>query len=228
MYVHTCLEYTCVLRPPGYIKYLLYCLLYMYIYNFWKLFLSVFVLPEYLCTICMQCPWRPEEGSRSTGPGVTDGLDLQWRWMLEELQRVLTHLWGFCSSGREASGAAGPARHLIFWDSHLSLRMSVLFTNLPVSIPNTGFEAHVATPRFYVGAKDLNSRHPMFTADVLTHWATSQTPQVLLSFWDRVLLSDPGRPWIYDSYERPCLDGDDDDECVCVYVGWLSCSVLCN
>lgn len=42
-----------------------------------------------LCIICVQCPWRPEEGIRNHGIGVIDGCELpgvHWDWNLGALE----------------------------------------------------------------------------------------------------------------------------------------------
>ena len=56
----------------------------------------MFCLYVYLCTMCMECPHRPEEDAGSPGTGVTDGYEpWSWRWELNpglcKSSSALTH-----------------------------------------------------------------------------------------------------------------------------------------
>lgn len=45
-----------------------------FIYYFY--FICVCVLPAYICTVCVQCLWRPEEGIGYCGTGLNDSCEL--------------------------------------------------------------------------------------------------------------------------------------------------------
>lgn len=61
--------------------------------------LSVY-LPACLCTSCMQCSWRPEEGAGSLGTGVNT-----WLWATTQLQHT---------KARSSSQASNPGNGYIY------------------------------------------------------------------------------------------------------------------
>lgn len=56
----------------------------MYLFNLvYEYVVCSMCLNVYLCALCMRYPWKPEEGIRFPGTGVTDDCELPAMWVFE-------------------------------------------------------------------------------------------------------------------------------------------------